>query len=148
VNNGTAHDYASLAASLGADHARALYHAFDAAVDTVERIVREEQIQCDFRRAGKIKLAAKPAHFDKIARSFEILHRDCDPDTELVPAARIREEIGSDAFFGGLLYRKSAMMHMGRFGAGIADAASRAGARIFEGAPVTALARLTATRIA
>lgn len=142
VNNGTAHDYAGLAASLGAEHARALYHAFDAAVDTVERIVREEQIQCDFRRAGKIKLAAKPAHYDKLARSFEILNRDCDPDTELVPRDRIREEIGSDAFFGGLLYRKSAMMHMGRFGAGLADAASRAGARIVEDAPVTALTRL------
>jgi len=108
----------------------------------VERIVREEQIQCDFRRSGKIKLAAKPAHYDKLARSFEVLHRDCDPETELVPKARIRDEVGSDAFHGGLLYRKSAMMHMGRFGAGLADAAERAGARIFEGAPVTALERL------
>jgi glycine/D-amino acid oxidase-like deaminating enzyme len=141
VNNGTSHDYAALAEKLGADHARALYRAFDAAVDTVERIVREEQIQCDFRRAGKIKLAAKPAHYEKIARSFEILHRDCDPETDLIPRERIREEIGSDAFHGGLLYRKAAMMHMGRFGAGLADAATRAGARIFEGAPVTALER-------
>jgi glycine/D-amino acid oxidase-like deaminating enzyme len=142
VNNGTSHDYAGLAASLGADLARALYRAFDDAVDTVERIVREEQIQCDFRRAGKIKLAAKPAHYEKIARSFEILHRDCDPETDLIPRERIRAEIGSDAFHGGLLYRKSAMMHMGRFGAGLADAATRAGARIFEEAPVTALTRL------
>ena len=142
VNNGTSHDYAGLAAALGAEHARALYHAFDAAVDTVERVVREEQIQCDFRRAGKIKLAAKPAHYEKIARNFEVLHRDCDPETELLPRSRIREEIGSDAFHGGLLYRRSAMMHMGRFGAGLADAASRAGARIFEDAPVTALKRL------
>jgi glycine/D-amino acid oxidase-like deaminating enzyme len=142
VNNGTSHDYAALAAKLGADHARALYRAFDDAVDTVERIVREEQIQCDFRRAGKIKLAAKPAHYEKLVRSFEVLHRDCDPQTELVPKARIREEVGSDAFHGGLLYRKSAMMHMGRFGAGLADAAARAGARIFEEAPVTALDRL------
>jgi glycine/D-amino acid oxidase-like deaminating enzyme len=142
VNNGTAHDYASLAATLGAEQARALYRAFDDAVDTVERIVREEQIQCDFRRSGKIKLAAKPAHYDKIARSFEILNRDCDPETELVPRERIRQEIGSDAFFGGLLYRRSAMMHMGRFGAGLAGAAARAGARIFEDAPVSALTRL------
>ncbi|MBR0680877.1 FAD-binding oxidoreductase [Roseomonas eburnea] len=141
VNNGTSHDFAALAARFGTDHARALYRAYDAAVDTVERIVREEQIQCDFRRSGKIKLAAKPAHYDKLARSFEILHRDCDPDTDLVPRERIREEVGSDAFFGGLLYRKSAMMHMGRFGAGLAEAAARAGARIFEDAPVTALTR-------
>jgi glycine/D-amino acid oxidase-like deaminating enzyme len=142
VNNGTAHDYAGLAGKLGTENALALYHAFDAAVDTVERIVTEEQIACDFRRSGKIKLAAKPAHYDSIARGFERLNRECDPETELVPRARIREEIGSDAFYGGLLYRKSAMMHMGKFGAGLADAAHRAGARIFENAPVTALTRL------
>ena len=143
VNNGTAHDYAGLASKLGAENALALYRAFDAAVDTVERIVTEEQIACDFRRSGKIKLAAKPAHYDSIARGFERLNRECDPETELVPRARIREEIGSDAFHGGLLYKKSAMMHMGKFGAGLADAAHRAGARIFENAPVTALTRLS-----
>lgn len=142
VNNGTSLDYAGLAARLGTERARALYHAYDAAVDTVERIVREQQIQCDFRRGGKIKLAAKPEHYEKIARGFEQLHREADPDTELVPPDRIREEVGSDAFHGGLLYRKSAQMHMGRFGAGLADAASRHGARIYENAPVTALKRL------
>jgi glycine/D-amino acid oxidase-like deaminating enzyme len=142
VNNGTSHDYAALADTLGAERARGLYRAFDDAVDTVERIVREEQIQCDFRRSGKIKLAAKPAHYEKLARSFERLNRECDPETELVPRERLGDEIGSDAFYGGLLYRKSAMMHMGRFGAGLADAAARAGARIFEAAPVTALTRL------
>jgi glycine/D-amino acid oxidase-like deaminating enzyme len=146
VNNGTSHDYAALAERLGAEAARALYHAFDAAVDTVERVVREEQIQCAFRRSGKIKLAAKPAHYEKIARGFERLNRECDPETELVPRERIRDEIGSDAFHGGLLYRKSAMMHMGRFGAGLADAAVRAGARIIEDAPVTAMTRLSGHR--
>ena len=35
--------------------------------------------------------------------------------------------------------RKSAQMHMGRFGAGLADAAVRHGARIYEDAPVTGL---------
>jgi glycine/D-amino acid oxidase-like deaminating enzyme len=145
VNNGTSHDFAALAAELGTEHARALYHAFDDAVDTVERIARDEQIQCDFRRSGKIKLAAKPAHYDRLARSFEVLNRDCDPETELIPRGRLRAEIGSDAFHGGLLYRKSAQMHMGRFGAGLAEAARRAGARLYEDAPVTALTRLDGT---
>lgn len=141
VNNGTSHEFGGLAARLGIDHARRLYQAFDAAVDTVERVVAEEQIRCDFRRCGKIKLAAKPQHYDSIAKGADLLAREADPDVALVPKDRIREEVGSDAFFGGLLYRKAAQMHMGRFAAGIADAASHHGARIFENAPVTALAR-------
>lgn len=142
VNNGTSHDFVGLASRLGLDRARALYHAYDDAVNTVERLVREHQITCDFRRGGKIKLAAKPAHYDKIVSGFETLHREADPDTELVPPSRIRDEVGSDAFHGGLLYKKSAQMHMGKFGAGLADAAARQGARIYENAAVTGLRRV------
>jgi len=141
VNNGTSHEFGGLAARLGVDHARRLYRAYDDAVDTVERIVAEEQIRCDFRRCGKIKLAAKPAHYDSIARGAELLAREADPEVALVPRERIREEVGSDAFFGGLLYRKAAQMHMGRFAAGLADAARRHGARIFENAAVTGISR-------
>ncbi|MFC4167740.1 NAD(P)/FAD-dependent oxidoreductase [Teichococcus aestuarii] len=141
VNNGTAHDFAGLAASLGLDHARRLYHAFDDAVDTVERIAREEQIACDFRRCGKIKLAAKPAHYEKMARGFDLLHREADAETELVPRERLGAEIGSERFFGGLVFRRSAQMHVGRFGTGLAEAARRQGARIFENTPVLSLKR-------
>jgi glycine/D-amino acid oxidase-like deaminating enzyme len=142
VNNGTAVDVGGLAARWGLDRARALYHAYDDAVDTVERIQREQQIACDFRRGGKIKLAAKPAHYEKMAAGFELLNREVDPETELVPRSRIRDEVGSDQFHGGLVYRRSAQMHVGRFGAGLADAAARQGARIYEHAPVTAIGRL------
>ena len=81
--------------------------------------MHEQQIACDFRRCGKIKLAAKPEHYEKLARSFELLHRETDPETELVPASRLREEVGSDRFYGGLVHDKSAQLHMGRFGAGL-----------------------------
>ena len=64
---GSRSDFRGAVAKLGLDKAREVYHAFDAGVDLVERIAREEQIACDFRRCGKIKLAAKPAHYDKIA---------------------------------------------------------------------------------
>ncbi len=146
VNNGTSVDFSSLAQRLGLDQARSIYRAYDAAVDTVERIVREEQITCAFRRGGKIKLAAKPQHYEKIARGFEILHREVDPDTNLVPPENTRQEVGSDRFHGGLLYKKSAQMHMGQFGVGLATAAKRNGAHIYESAAVTGLRRLSGVR--
>lgn len=142
VNNGLALDVRSVAERLGLDKARTLYRAFDAGVDLVERIAREEQILCDFRRTGKIKLASKPAHYDKIRKSHEAMVRDdFDRDLTLVPPDRMREEVGSDIFHGGLVYEKSAQMHMGRFGAGLAGAAVRHGARVFENAPVTRMTR-------
>jgi glycine/D-amino acid oxidase-like deaminating enzyme len=138
VNNGLSHSYAAAKAELGQDRATALYHAFDASVDMIERIVAEENIDCSFRRSGKLKLASKPAHFDAIARNFEALHRDVDPQTRLLSAADLKGEIGSTTFHGGMLFEKSAMMHVGRYVTGLADAAVRHGATIYEAAPVTA----------
>jgi glycine/D-amino acid oxidase-like deaminating enzyme len=141
VNNGFAQDYGAMCARLGTERANMLYRSFDAGVDTVERIIREEGIDCDFSRTGKLKLAAKPAHYDKLARSQELLAREVDPDTYMVSKASLSEELGSDAYYGGLVFRKSAGMHMGKFVQGLASAATRKGVRIYENTPLTAMRR-------
>jgi glycine/D-amino acid oxidase-like deaminating enzyme len=71
-----------------------------------------------FARNGKLKLAARPAHYETLARAAERMRRDVDTDIELIDRARVRDEIDSDEFFGGLLQKRSAQMHMGKFGAG------------------------------
>lgn len=143
VNNGLAVDYAEVAAKVGVDRARAWYHAYDAAVDAVERTVREEAIDCDFARRGKLKLATRPAHLEALSRSAERLQADgVDTDVQILPAAQVRAEVASDRFVGGLLYQRSAQMHMGRFAQGLASAAERRGARIRTGTCVRRLERL------
>jgi glycine/D-amino acid oxidase-like deaminating enzyme len=145
VNNGLAVDYAEVAAKVGVKQARAWYHAYDDAVDTVERVVRDEAIDCDFVRHGKLKLATKPAHMAALARSAERLVRDgVDSDVELLDASRVSAEVSSDRFAGGLLYKRSGQMHMGRFAIGLAQAAERRGAQIRTGACVQRLERLGA----
>lgn len=140
-NTGVAQDYAALTAQLGPDRARACYQAFAAAVDTVVRVIREEGIDCDYAHHGKLKLASKPHHFAHLEQTAELIAREVDPDVQIISKANIRDEIGSDAFYGGLLQRNGGQMHMGKFAVGLATAAVRAGARIFEHAAVTQLAR-------
>ena len=136
LNNGLAHSFLAAKAELGAERAIALYKAFDDSIDTLERLIAEENIACDFRRCGKLKLASKPGHFEGIARNFEAINREVDPETKLLSATDLKAEIGSP-FHGGMLFKKSAMMHMGRFAAGLATAANRRGAIIVEQAAVT-----------
>ncbi|WP_457282501.1 NAD(P)/FAD-dependent oxidoreductase [Polaromonas sp. P5_D5] len=138
-NNGFAQDYGMMSAKLGKDVANRLYRAFDAGVDLVERLVVEENIDCSFARVGKIKLAAKPEHYDKLMRSQELLAATVDPDTHMVSRADLAGEVGSDRYYGGLVYRKGAGMHVGRFVRGLAEAAARRGAEIHEHSPMTAL---------
>lgn len=145
-NNGLAHDLGGLARTLGLERACALYRAFDAAVDTVEALVRREAIACDFDRRGKIKLAAKPGHFPALERSADLLRRHVEPDLTVVHPQDIHGEVGSEEFHGGVVFPRGAAMHVGRFGVGLAEAAARSGASIVENAPVTGLARLTGQR--
>ena len=141
-NAGTLQDYRSLVDSFGVERARRYYQEFTAAVDSVERLASEEQIDCDFQRRGKLKLASKPAHFNKMAQTFEALQADgVDPNVELIPPDCMRDEIDSNDYHGGLLQTTSAQLHVGKFGNGLAEAAARRGVELYESAPATGLHR-------
>lgn len=137
LNNGIAHSFIDARARFGPDRAKKIYQAFDASIDTIESIISQEGIACDFRRSGKLKIASKPAHYDALARNFEAIHKEVDPDTRLLGRSDLGAEICTGQAHGGMLFEKSAMMHMGRFIAGLADAATRRGVVILENTPVT-----------
>src|SRR5450830_846052 len=146
VNNGLAVDYAEVAAKVGVERARAWYHAYDDAVDTVARLVDQEQIACDFRRHGKLKLATRPGQMEALQRSAERLIADrVDLDVAVLDAAQVHAEVQSERFHGGLLYKRSAQMHMGRFAHGLALAAEKHGAVIHTDTEVRRLERIGST---
>jgi glycine/D-amino acid oxidase-like deaminating enzyme len=58
-----------------------------------------------------------------------------------VPRDRIRDEIGTDAYFGALAVEGSGLLHPGRYFAGLAAAADRAGANLHEGVRASAIRR-------
>ena len=136
-NNGLVRQVAAVADAFGLERARTFYRTFDRAVETVERVIVREGIDCDFRRSGKIQLAAKPSHFDSLTRTHALLASGIDPQTSLVGPGDLSREIGSARFHGGLVYHRSAMLHPGRLGSGLARAAHRHGARIWECTGVT-----------
>ncbi|GLT11127.1 FAD-dependent oxidoreductase [Sulfitobacter porphyrae] len=141
-NNGFAQDYAGMVGKLGAETSLRLYQSFNTAVDTVETLIRAENIDCDFQRVGKLKMAAKPAHYDKLARSHELMVQGADPDARLVSRAELGAEVGTDRYFGGLIFPHAAQMHMGKYVHGLASAAARHGAHLHENSPVTGIRRL------
>ncbi|WP_321949480.1 FAD-dependent oxidoreductase [Paraburkholderia sp. J10-1] len=140
-NTGVAQDYAALRAQLGVERAQGCYRAYAAAVDTVERLIREEGIECDYLASGKLKLASKPHHLEHLERTAELIRREVDPDVEIIGREQIRSEVESDSFYGGLLHKHGGQMHMGRFAVGLANAAVRRGARLYEHAAVTSIAK-------
>ncbi len=141
VNTGVAQDFVALAAQLGIERASACYRAFADAVDTVERLIREEQIDCNYIATGKLKLASKPHHLAHLEKTADLIRRTVDTDIELIDGERIRSEVQSDSFHGGLLQRHGGQMHMGKFTVGLAEAAVRYGAKLYENAAVTSITK-------
>ncbi len=138
LNNGLAHGYGAAKTHLGAARAHALYKAFDTSIEAIETVIAQEGIACDFRRAGKLKLASKPSHVADLRANFELIQREVDPQTAWIERGDLGAEVGTNEAHGAMLCGKSAMMHMGKYVVGLAQAVVRHGGVIWEQAPVIA----------
>jgi len=116
----------------GRDLTRRMYAASLETIDTVERIIREEGISCDFARTGHLEVACKQAHFDDYRRQVEVIAREFNHQLQIVPRGDLRSEIGSDLYYGGMMDEISAGVNPARYVAGLGVAAMRAGAQIHE----------------
>ena len=123
---------ATLVARYGKEATARMYAASLASIDYVEKLVREENIACDFVRCGHLEVACKPKHFDDFRRSADATARDFGHQQGLVPKNELQSEIGSKIYHGGLVDESSAGVNPARLVAGLARAAERAGAAIFE----------------
>ncbi len=123
---------AELIAKYGRETAGRLYQASLASIDSVEQIVREENIDCDFSRCGHLEVACKAAHFRQFLCAAELIAREFRHTLEIVPKNELRREIGSDLYHGGLIDATSAGLNPARYVAGLARAAERAGAALCE----------------
>jgi glycine/D-amino acid oxidase-like deaminating enzyme len=145
-------DAATLISRYGLELARELFKASVDSVDSVDQLVRGEQIECQFSRRGHLSLASKSAHYAGFERAAELLARDFNHPTRLVPRADLRAELGSDRYFGGLVDEASGGINPAQYVAGLARAARARGAMLHAEARVQrmerqgALWRLTTTR--
>ncbi|TDC68543.1 NAD(P)/FAD-dependent oxidoreductase [Streptomyces hainanensis] len=139
---GLAIGFLTAVARYGIPTAKALYLAYNDAIDTVEKLVTEESIDCDFTRTGKLNLACKPAHYERLARTHEALADMIGYHTELIPGKDLRTEVGTDHYHGAMADPRGAGLHVGKFVRGLADAAERLGVRILEGTEVTGTRRI------
>jgi len=131
----------TLRAKYGREAARRMFAASVASIDCVEQIVKEEGIQCDLVRSGHLEVACKPAHYEHFAKAAEIMAREYNHQVRLVPKSELRSEIGSDTYHGGLVDEASAGLNPARYVAGLARAAERAGALLYDQAQVERVER-------
>jgi glycine/D-amino acid oxidase-like deaminating enzyme len=125
----------------GRDLTRRMYAASLETIECVERIIREESIDCDFSRCGHLEVACKQKHFDDYARQAEVIAREFNHELRVVQRNELNAEIGSSIYYGGMVDETSAGLNPARYVAGLGGAAMDAGAQIFEHTRVQELHR-------
>jgi glycine/D-amino acid oxidase-like deaminating enzyme len=122
----------TLIARYGREAVQRMYAASLEGIDLVERIVKEEGIDCAFSRCGHLEVACKQSHFAAYAESAERIRREFNHELRIVPRDELREEIGSSIYYGGMADETSAGLNPARYVAGLAKAAQRAGAALYD----------------
>jgi glycine/D-amino acid oxidase-like deaminating enzyme len=123
----------------GREAVRKMYAASLDTIDCVERIVREDSIDCNFSRCGHLEVACKQSHFDGYEESAALIKREFNHEVRIIPKSGLPAEIGSDIYFGGMIDETSAGMNPARYVAGLAHAARSAGACLHDHTRVTSV---------
>src|SRR6266853_2018704 len=131
----------TLIARYGKEATARMYAASLESIDFVEKLVREENIACDFARCGHLEVACKAKHFDDFRRAAEETARHFKHQQRIISKDQLQSEIGSAIYHGGLVDATSAGLNPARFVAGLACAAERAGATVFEHSHVDQIQR-------
>ncbi len=133
------------AAALGRRHGRARGEAIRAegraALDWIGAFLGAEGIDCDFRRCGRFHGAHTPAHYDLLARSAADVQRTEGIEFHAVPAAEQAGELGSEFYFGGVVFPRFASLQPAKYHRGLLARAVAAGVQVVPHCPALGIAR-------
>lgn len=130
-----------LKAHYGTERTHAILRESVGFVDFVKRLLEEENIDCEFRRSGRFRCASRPAHYEQMARELEPLIETTGVEAEAVPASRVREEIGTDRFHGGIRYQIDGGLHPGKYHDGLVRVVRESGGIVAADTEVTNIQR-------
>jgi glycine/D-amino acid oxidase-like deaminating enzyme len=130
----------SLEQRYGKEQARALFAETVAATDLVFGLIRDGNIDAELRPSGWLELAWAPSHAaDFEAKAAKLIEYGLP--ARAIPRDRIREEIGTDAYYGALAIDAGGLLHPGKWFAGLVGMAERAGAELHDGTRVRSIRR-------
>ena len=130
-----------LAARFGIEKARGIRGEGVKALDWIDRFIAGEDLDCDFRRSGRFHAAHTPRHYENLARDAEKMRTGEGIESFAVPRGEQRRELGTDAYFGGVVFPGHRSLHPGKYHRGLLRLALGAGAKVVGDCPAVAIGR-------
>ena len=120
----------------GEARAREFWQTSLDALELIKELVHEEGVECDWQQNGDLSVAYKPSHFEGMKARVAWHRKMLDHHLVLLSRDELRGEIGSNAYFGGVLDPHGAGLHPAKLVFGLARVAARHGARLYENTEV------------
>jgi glycine/D-amino acid oxidase-like deaminating enzyme len=119
----------------------AMQRAMFETLDEIERVVKDEAIDCDWARGGTAQVATLPEHVARMRRELRA-HRQWGfgaDDYRVLESSSARELVGCAPNFGALFTPHCAAIHPAKLVRGLAHAVEALGVTIHEHTPVEAI---------
>ncbi len=88
---------------------------------TIENLIAQEGIECFWRRSGRFVGAWTPKHYDSQAKKIARLNESAQSGAYMLPRERLREEMASDFYYGGMVVERSGQLHPALYVKGLID---------------------------
>jgi glycine/D-amino acid oxidase-like deaminating enzyme len=132
---------ADIAKALDAKLLAEMVEEAEASFDALEALIAREGMDCAYRRCGRFVGAHSEGAMAMLAKRAGLLNRAEAGSAELLPHARLPEELATPRYHGGLRIRRAGSLHPARYTAGLAAAAARHGARLAGDVEMQGIAR-------
>ncbi len=110
-------------------------------LEWVAEFVRSEGIDCDFTQVGRFHAAHNAAQYQALADKLKLQPAKLKIKAHVVTRSEQRQELGSDAYWGGVVYEQHCSVHPARYHQGLLARAQAAGVLVAPRCPATAIAK-------
>jgi glycine/D-amino acid oxidase-like deaminating enzyme len=138
---GLKQDIFKIKKTYGMEYAKEFWKSSVDAINLLELIIREENIDCDWERNGHCSLAFKQSHFNELPEYADWLKMEMGHEKKIVPKEKLKSEIGTDEYFGGISDESSAGLHPAKYVFGLAKSVENLGVSLFEKTRVDSINR-------
>ena len=125
----------------GKDRLREAHQYMVSAISTLEAMIAEHAIDCEYERTGFLKVATAPAYISRIQEEIELFQSLGIDDFEWLDRDQLAQHVRSPVFLGASWEPGCGLLNPAKWLDALRRLASANGARLFEGTRVTEVRR-------
>ncbi len=111
------------------------------ALNFLEAHIQSENIGCGWSRVGRFSGAHNSTQYEALGHKITHQKKGLEVEAHLIPRSDQHKEIGTDTYYGGVVYPRHGSLDPGKYHQGLLERAIAAGATVIPHCPVQTIER-------